>query len=224
MEYVFLFVVEGATVDDIEIVDLLSERLDAMLARGGGVDLLDIAVEGENAFDAAMTASRSVKELVPQLRLLRLDRELVGVQDIADRVGKTRQAVHQWLWTEVNEWLERIGYGDGANRPNRYEMAEIDAALHNNLDDKTDLSTARFLRNLRIGATASPVEARWGVAAGEIARSGSTARAVSTGLLVDVDFVGFAGTLPLLTQHLAGRHNASSAFEPETRTGVAHEA
>ncbi|WP_131740355.1 helix-turn-helix transcriptional regulator [Actinomadura roseirufa] len=248
MEYGFIFVVEGATVEDIDTADLLSEQLDAMLARGGGVDLLDVAAEGENAFEAAMHASRAIRALVPQLCLLRLDRELVGIQDIADRVGVTRQNVHQWirgerrnderfpqaegtvgrtqawLWTEVNAWLERIDKGDGVLRPNRYEMAEIDAALYNSLDAKTAPTVDRWLRTLRIGAMASSAEAAWNVAVGGAARSESTARTLRVKREPDMSFVGFAAARPFVTQHPVGHHNASSALGPEISTGVANEA
>src|SRR5690606_18622153 len=97
MEYEFRFVVEGTSVDDDAAVLVLERELDAMLFRGGGVDLLDVASEGQDAFDAAMNAARAVHQHVPRLRLLRLHRDLVGIPEIAERAGVTRQNVHQWV-------------------------------------------------------------------------------------------------------------------------------
>ncbi|MGW2541404.1 helix-turn-helix transcriptional regulator [Kitasatospora sp. NPDC001574] len=153
MEYELTFVVSGATVDD-EAVDKLRESLDALLFRAGGLDLLTVAASGENAVDAALHAVTALSSEVPKIRIHRLDRELVGIQEIADRTERTRQNVAQWvkgerladgepfplaegtagrsqvwLWSEVNTWLERHGLGDGCVYPTRREMAFIDHAL-----------------------------------------------------------------------------------------------
>ncbi|MDP9848680.1 helix-turn-helix transcriptional regulator [Streptosporangium lutulentum] len=176
MEYEFRFVVTGASVDDVGIVDLLCRDLDAMLFRGGGVDLLDIAMNGENVLEAAMAAARTVVELVPSMRLLHLHRDLVGIPEIAERVGVTRQNVHQWvngerrndaspfpspegtagrasvwLWVEVNNWLKQHRMGDEVNLPNRYEMSDIDSALNHELHLRTKLSIDRWRRNRLFG-------------------------------------------------------------------------
>ncbi|MEU0520907.1 helix-turn-helix domain-containing protein [Streptosporangium sp. NPDC006007] len=176
MEYEFRFVVEGVSVDDIDVVETLDRELDAMLFRGGGVDLLDIAAEGVDALAAAMKAARGATMSIPGLRVLRLYRDLVGVPEIAERVGVSRQNVHQWiagkrhggvspfprsegtagraqvwLWTEVNEWLEQIVRGDGVNRPTRNEMADIDSALNCSLQHRTERSMERWRRNRQVG-------------------------------------------------------------------------
>ncbi|WP_147268360.1 hypothetical protein [Spongiactinospora rosea] len=156
MEYEFRFVVEGASVDDVAAVEALERGLDAMLFRGGGLDLVEIAAEGADAFDAAMRAAGRIAEQVPGLRPMRLHRDLVGIPEIAERAGTTRQNVHLWmtgqrrhsaafpfpkpegtagraqvwLWVEVNSWLEHQGMDDGVNRPSRNEIADIDSALN----------------------------------------------------------------------------------------------
>ncbi|MFG3442972.1 helix-turn-helix transcriptional regulator [Nonomuraea sp. NPDC047897] len=181
MEYEFCFVVDGASVDDIAAVEALERELDAMLFRGGGVDLLDIAFDGESALDAAMSAARSITHCVPQLRLLRLHRDLVGIPEIAERVGVTRQNVHQWvtgrrrhkdlcafpapegtagraqvwLWVEVNAWLKQRGLDDGVDRPDRNEMADIDSALNCELQHRTKLAIERWRRNRSVGVLAT---------------------------------------------------------------------
>ncbi|CAL9294453.1 helix-turn-helix transcriptional regulator [Streptomyces sp. SudanB25_2051] len=156
MDYDFTFVVSGVDVDDQAAVASLEERCDALLARAGGVDLLSITGSGASAFEAALNAVSSARAAVPQLRVCRLDRDLVGVHEIAERTGRTRQNVSQWiagarkgqgdpfpaaegtvgrsqawLWSEVNQWLAAHGLDDGAAYPTRAEMAEIDVALAN---------------------------------------------------------------------------------------------
>ncbi|MEU9884400.1 hypothetical protein [Sphaerisporangium sp. NPDC051011] len=201
MEYEFRFVVEGASVDHTAAVEVLERELDAMLFRGGGVDLLDIAFEGEDAFDAAMHAARSVARHVPDLRLLRLHRDLVGIPEIAERAGVTRQNVHQWvtgqrrrrgvapfpapegtagrtqvwLWVEVNAWLKQLSMDDGANRPDRNEIADIDSALNCGLQHRTKLAMERWRRNRNFSAVATYETTLELVDAEEVIHSSSTA-------------------------------------------------
>src|SRR5690242_14634584 len=83
VRYEFTFVVEGADVDDDSVVTALAERLDAMLARGAGVNLLTISQEGSDAIDAARNAVLAVRFQVPEIDFMYLDRDLVGVTEIA---------------------------------------------------------------------------------------------------------------------------------------------
>jgi hypothetical protein len=153
-EYEYTFVVGGIDVDDIDVVDSLYAELEASLSLAGGVPLLSIAAEGFGAVDAAIKAARSIERVVPGLRVVRMDRDLVGVPEIAERAEVTRQAVHQWidgarhadlppfpategvvgrqqvwLWSDVNDWLAQLGKDDRLIHPSRAKMAEIDAAL-----------------------------------------------------------------------------------------------
>ena len=153
MEYEFTFVVEGAGPEDDDAVSTLFNDLDAMLALAGGVIVLTIAAEGATALDAASQAVRAACSAVPQLKVLRIDRDLVGVPEISQRTGRTRQNVLQWingerqakrpfpapegtagrarvwLWTEVNDWLRDLDLDDGSVYPTRDEMTDIDHAL-----------------------------------------------------------------------------------------------
>ncbi|MFC8518670.1 helix-turn-helix transcriptional regulator [Streptomyces sp. NPDC057257] len=158
MDYDFTFVISGVDVDDQAAVDALLDTCDALLARAGGVDLLSITGSGGSAVEAALNAVSAARDAVPRLRVRRLDRDLVGVHEIAERTGRTRQNVSQWiagerkaqgtpfpaaegtvgrsqawLWSEVNEWLTAHGLDDGAAYPTRDEMAEIDVALANSV-------------------------------------------------------------------------------------------
>jgi Domain of unknown function (DUF4287) len=69
--------------------------------------------EGASAIEALRSLLHRIAEAVPGLRLVRLDPVLVGVPDIAERTGHTRQNVQQ----------------DQAIRPAREESAFLDVAL-----------------------------------------------------------------------------------------------
>ena len=152
MLYDFTFVIEGVDPGDEEVATALTEELDASLARGAGVDLLLITAEGLSAVDAAQNAMRSVQYVAPQIRLLYVDRDLVGISEIAERTGRSRQNVTQWvngerrgtisipfpkvegvvgrariwLWAEVNSWLRILDLGDPIPSPRRHEITDID--------------------------------------------------------------------------------------------------
>ena len=167
MDYDFTFVVSGVDVDDQAAVDALLENCDALLARAGGVDLLSVTGSGGSAIEAALAAVSAARAVVPQLRVCRLDRDLVGVHEIAERTGRSRQNVSQWiagerkaqgkpfpaaegtvgrsqawLWSEVNQWLADHGLDDGAAYPTRSEMAEIDVALANSVSVTLNFAAA----------------------------------------------------------------------------------
>lgn len=176
MEFEFRFVVEGASVEDSNLVELLDQNYDAMLFCGGGLDLLDIAAEGDDAVTAAIDLARSLSRDFPRMKLLYLHRDLVGVPEIADRTRVTRQTVHLWingsrrgefspfpapegvtgrtkvwLWSEVNEWLSQHGLGDDIRLPSRMEMADIDSALNYATHLGSSISFDRWLRTRKIG-------------------------------------------------------------------------
>ncbi len=150
MEYEFIFVVDGISVDDGESVKILFDKYDAMIASHHGQSILAISRDGENSLAVAQSLIGDLRADLPGIRILRLDADLVGVSDIAARTGRTRQNVAQWVsgergafppaegavgrsqvwrWSEVNRWLEGIGLGDGAVRPSRDESLMIDLVI-----------------------------------------------------------------------------------------------
>jgi hypothetical protein len=154
VRYEFTFVVGGVDPDDNDAAATLAEHLDAMLARGAGVSLLVIEQEGFDAIDAARNAVLAARFRVPEMVFQRVDRDLVGISEIADRTGRSRQNVAQlvagerheavgpfpqvegvvgrarvWIWGEVNTWLRQIGLGDDVATPTREEMTDIDYML-----------------------------------------------------------------------------------------------
>jgi predicted DNA-binding transcriptional regulator AlpA len=152
-EYEFLLVVDGVSVDDEQVVSCITNTFDGLLSWNRGVHRLAVCSEGQSAIDALEKLRPRLASEVPSLRLLRLDLDLVGVSDIADRTGHSRQNVQQWVtserharrpfpppegsagrspvwrWAEVNAWLKPLGIDDHMMRPTREESAFIDVAL-----------------------------------------------------------------------------------------------
>lgn len=154
MEYEFLFVVDGITVDDDLAVGVIFDEFDGLLTRHRDKHLLDLAESGDGAIDAAHRLVVRLRKELPQLRLLRLDPDLVGVSDIAERTGRSRQNVLQWVngerrtdagafpdpegaagrsliwrWAEVNAWLAGIGEQVGGAGATREDALHIDFML-----------------------------------------------------------------------------------------------
>jgi predicted DNA-binding transcriptional regulator AlpA len=152
-EFEFLIVVDGVSIDDEHAVSVLVDGFDAVLSCSRGLSRLAVSGEGADAVEAAFSlASRFAREL-PGMRLIRLDPDLVGISDIAQRTGRSRQNVLQWTngernsdrsfpapegtaghslvwrWADVNAWLEPLELADGERRPTRRESAVIDSAL-----------------------------------------------------------------------------------------------
>ncbi len=154
MEYQFLFVVVAdVSAGDSGAVPAIPESFNGELSSQHGVRRLAVASEGPSAMEALRSLLSRIAEAAPGLRLLRLDPDLVGVPDIAERTGHTRQDVQQWIsgtrnddrpfpppegsagqslvwrWAEVNAWLGPLGLDDQATRPTREESAFGDVAL-----------------------------------------------------------------------------------------------
>lgn len=154
MEYEFLFVVDGVGVDDDVAVGVIFDEFDGLLTQHRDKYLLDLAESGDSAVDAAHRLVVRLRKELPQLRLLRLDPDLVGVPDIAERTGRTRQNVLQWVngerrteagafpdpegtvgrslvwrWAEINAWLAGIGGQVGDMGATREDALHIDFML-----------------------------------------------------------------------------------------------
>lgn len=136
MEYIFTL--KYQLVDRDSDVDALVERLgaagcdDALVGVGQpGRLALEFSREADSAEEAVRTALTDVKSAVPSARLIEASPDLVGLTDVADVVGVSRQAmrklmlahrstfpipVHEgsasiWHLAEVLDWLSfRGGY------------------------------------------------------------------------------------------------------------------
>lgn len=136
MEYIFTLKYQLADYDsDFEI---LVERLgnagcdDALVGVGqSGRLALEFSREADSAGEAIRSALTDMKKLIPSARLIEVSPDLVGISDVADIVGVSRQAmrklmlahrttfpvpVHEgsasiWHLAEVLDWLtQRGGY------------------------------------------------------------------------------------------------------------------
>ncbi|ALM51457.1 helix-turn-helix transcriptional regulator [Halomonas huangheensis] len=134
MEYIFTLKYQLA--DHDSDLDTLVERLgaagcdDALVGIGQpGRLALEFAREAVDADEAVLSAMSDVKSVVPSARLIEASPDLVGLTDVADIVGVSRQAmrklmlahratfpvpVHEgsasiWHLAEVLDWLKARG-------------------------------------------------------------------------------------------------------------------
>lgn len=152
-EFEFLFVVDGVSVDDNQATAVLTGYFDGVLSSNRGRTRYAVAGSGTDSVDAARMLVTRLTAALPALRVCHLDPDLVGVPDIAQRTGHSRQNVLQWVngerngstrfpvpegtagrslvwrWADVNGWLTPLWLGDGAIRPTRAETARIDVML-----------------------------------------------------------------------------------------------
>lgn len=155
-EFEFLFVVDGVSIDDDQDTAILAGAFDGVLSESRGRLRYAVSGTGTDSMDAADSLVSRLSAALPALRVLHLDPDLVGIPDIAQRTGHSRQNVLQWVngerngsrrfpvpegtagrsliwrWADVNDWLTRLGLGDSAIRPTRQESALIDAMLLGN--------------------------------------------------------------------------------------------
>ena len=141
MEYNFLFVVAGVSVDDSGTVAAITEKFGGLLSRSTACTGWRCPATAPSAIEALRNLLDRIADELPGLRLVRLDPDLVGVPDIAERTGHSRQNVQQWVsgerngdrpfpppegsagrslvwrWAEVNAWLRPLGLDDQAIRP-----------------------------------------------------------------------------------------------------------
>jgi predicted DNA-binding transcriptional regulator AlpA len=151
--YEFAFVVEGITVEAERDVCVVVDEFDGLLTSHLGRGLLLVGGEGRTASDAAQRLVARLRRALPHIRLLRLDPDLVGVSDIAERVGRSRQNVLQWVngerrsedpfplpegtvgrslawrWGDVHAWLARFGEGEEPRPLTREEALTVDIRL-----------------------------------------------------------------------------------------------
>ena len=152
-EFEFLFVVDGVSVDDDQATAILTGEFDGVLSSNRGRTRFAVSGWGAGSADAASRLVSRLTAALPALQVCHLDLDLVGIPDIAERTGHSRQNVLQWVngerngsrpfpapegtagrsliwrWADVNSWLTPLGLGDGAARPTRAEATIIDAIL-----------------------------------------------------------------------------------------------
>lgn len=150
--------VTGVDLDDDATLDVISVRLSHLTwMEIDGRTLAVLRTEGDPV-GAAVESARQIAASLAGARVLDVDQDLVGVSDIAKRVGVSREAVRLWVegkrgpgdfpdpvgsagggergsmrlwqWASVNDWLRHYHLHDDVDTPSAAQAAEINAALH----------------------------------------------------------------------------------------------
>jgi hypothetical protein len=144
-------------------VDGLAERLaeagcdDATLGVGlrGRVALL-FAREGESAAKAVLGAIRAVRRAVPEARLLEASPDLVGLTDVAELLGVSRQNVRKLLLASLPAPPAPVHGG----RPTIWRLAKVlrwlrDEKAYRVPNELLELADTTMQVNLAVGAADS---------------------------------------------------------------------
>lgn len=87
-------VFDGLDLDDDDVVDSLFEALpDAAPAQVNGVTTVTMELDAPDAEQAVLDLVSRVTDAVPRAQPMRVDQDLVGINDIAERVGRSREFV-----------------------------------------------------------------------------------------------------------------------------------
>jgi hypothetical protein len=131
-EYEFSFIVEGFDVEDAVSNDLLVENFDyARASETAGLVTVLFNVEAAAANDALHQTLKRFSTLFPNAKVVRLNRDLVSIADVASRTNRTGESVRLyvtgkrgpgsfpmpisvlhggtrvWEWATVVDWFRR---------------------------------------------------------------------------------------------------------------------
>ncbi|MFI5839100.1 hypothetical protein ACIA8K_05200 [Catenuloplanes sp. NPDC051500] len=150
--------VTGVDLDDDRVFGAVLDHLtDMTWMEIDGRTIAIIHAPG-NPVGAASQAARQIAASLPGARVVEVDQDIVGVSDIAKRVGVTREAVRLWVdgrrgpgnfpapiasagggergsmrlwqWAAVNDWLRHYQLHDDEENLSAIQVAEINASLH----------------------------------------------------------------------------------------------
>lgn len=150
----------GVSLDDEQTVSSIATHLDDLVwsAVDACVHATVIADNSCDLVSQTIEAARRIEHNVPDAHVDRVDEELVGVSDIAARVGLNRETIRSWAtgsrgpgsfprpvgsvgggdrgatkiwrWADVNAWLDNYySLGDNYSYASNAELAEINAYL-----------------------------------------------------------------------------------------------
>jgi len=150
--------VTGVDLDDDPTFDVISEHLDHLSWLEIDGRTVAVTHTDGNPVGAATQASRQIAASLAGARVVEVDQDLVGVSDIAKRVGVTREGVRFWVdgkrgpgnfpdpvgsagggergsmrlwqWATVNDWLRHYDLHDDEEMLSAAQMAEVNACLH----------------------------------------------------------------------------------------------
>lgn len=146
----WIFVVEEVAAPDDPRIDALYDHVDALVESHSGLPLVTTLTSGESATQAAREALLAIHTAGFTVR--RSYPDFVTRAEIADRVGRTRSAVDNWvrgvrqkdfptpahlaggglwLWRDVHGWVSANTHvdSDGVGYPSLKDHAQIDYEL-----------------------------------------------------------------------------------------------
>lgn len=146
--YGFAWVVEDFDMDDDPTLDRLYETFEDVSAGSvAGRVTVEFVVEATGPSEALFNTLARFSEAFPHVRVLRLDRDLVSIPDVADRTDRTPESVRLlvngkrgpggfptpvgalgggtrvWEWAAVVEWLTSAGIPVEENHLIDHELA-----------------------------------------------------------------------------------------------------
>ena len=148
-------VVSGVDLCSVDILDTLAQRLDDLLWSESAGTVIATVFAQTDPVDAALDAARRIRCVVAGASVTRAHPDLVTTTAIADRVGVSRQAVHQWVtgrastqfpepyavlepegkpvkvwrWGDVTPWLHAAKSLTFEPLPSPAQVASIDAQV-----------------------------------------------------------------------------------------------
>ena len=116
-EFTLKFGLPVSESDMDELVERLGEAGcdDALIGTGqSGRIALDFAREADSAFDAISSAVTDIKQVVPDAKLIEATPDLVGLTDVADIVGCSRQNIRKIMLSSGGTFPPPVHEGKSA--------------------------------------------------------------------------------------------------------------
>jgi predicted DNA-binding transcriptional regulator AlpA len=116
-EFTLKFSLPASESDMDELVERLGEAGcdDALIGTGqSGRIALDFAREADSAFDAISSAVTDIKQVVPDAKLIEATPDLVGLTDVADIVGCSRQNIRKIMLSSGGTFPPPVHEGKSA--------------------------------------------------------------------------------------------------------------
>ena len=93
-DFEFAWVVDGFDMSDDASLDRLYEAFsDVAAGSSAGRTTVEFVVEAASQSEALFSTLRKFESVFPQVRVLRLDRDLVSIPDVASRTNRTPESV-----------------------------------------------------------------------------------------------------------------------------------
>ncbi len=156
MEYVFTLKYQISNEDPDELIERLGAAgCDDALAGTGQIGRLALAFtrDARNAYTAILSALRDVKKALPDAKLIEVSPDLVGLTDVADMVGVSRQNMRKLMLGHGTRFPPPIHEGSAA----LWHLADVLGWLSEKANYEVDASlieTAISARQINIAKEA----------------------------------------------------------------------